>query len=168
VTDTSPSDPDGLDGRAYRRAMGAFATGVCVVTVDGPEGAVGMTVNSVTSVSLEPRLLLWCLDDSAERAGAFLDGRPFSLHVLGADEAAWADRFSRGDCRLSADEIRRAETGAPVLTGALARFDCVLHEQIPMGDHQILVGRVAHFEAHEGAGLTFFRGRYGRIQEGVE
>ena len=57
---------------------------------------------------------------------------------------------------------------APVIRGALARFDCVLHEQIPMGDHQILVGRVDHFEAREGAGLTFFRGRYGRIQEGVE
>lgn len=168
MTDLSPSDPDGADARAYRRAMGAFATGVCVVTVDGPEGPVGMTVNSVTSVSLEPRLLLWCLDDSAERAGAFLDGRPFSVHVLGADEADWADRFSRGDCRLSADEIGRSATGAPVLGGALARFDCVLHELVPMGDHQILVGRVTHFEAREGAGLTFFRGRYGRIQEGVE
>ena len=108
------------------------------------------------------------VDDSAERAGAFLDGRPFSVHVLGADEADWADRFSRGDCRLSADEVHRAETGAPILKGALARFDCLLHEQVPMGDHQILVGRVTHFGAREGAGLTFFRGRYGRIQEGVE
>ncbi|MFW2343625.1 flavin reductase family protein [Brevundimonas sp.] len=168
MTNLSPSDSDGLDARAYRRAMGAFATGVCVVTVDGPEGPVGMTVNSVTSVSLEPRLLLWCLDDSAERAGAFLERQPFSVHVLGADEADWADRFSRGDCRLAAEEVGRAETGAPVLAGALARFDCELHAQIAMGDHQILVGRVTHFEAHEGAGLTFFRGRYGRIQEGVE
>jgi 3-hydroxy-9,10-secoandrosta-1,3,5(10)-triene-9,17-dione monooxygenase reductase component len=168
VTDISSSDPAGADARAYRRAMGAFATGVCVVTVEGPSGPVGMTVNSVTSVSLEPRLLLWCLDDSAERAVAFLQGRPFAVHVLGADEAGWADRFSKGDCRLAADEIGRSETGAPVLGGVLARFDCVLHEQIPMGDHQILVGRVDHFEAREGAGLTFFRGRYGRIQEGVE
>lgn len=168
MTDNSLSDPDGLDARAYRRAMGAFATGVCVVTVGGPAGAVGMTVNSVTSVSLDPPLLLWCLDDSAERAGAFLQRLPFSVHVLGADDADWADRFSRGDCRLSADEIGRSETGAPVLKGALARFDCVLHEQIAMGDHQILVGRVIHFEAREGAGLTFFRGRYGRIQEGAE
>jgi len=168
VTDLSLSDSDGRDGRAYRRAMGAFATGVCVVTVEGPSGAVGMTVNSVTSVSLEPRLLLWCLDDSAERAGAFLQGAPFSVHVLEADEAGWADRFSRGDCRLSDAETARAGTGAPILKGGLARFDCVLHEQIPMGDHQILVGRVERFEAREGAGLTFFRGRYGRIQEGVE
>jgi len=168
VTDNSLSAPDGLDARAYRRAMGAFATGVCVVTVEGPSGPVGMTVNSVTSVSLDPPLLLWCLDDSAERAGAFLEGLPFSLHVLGAGEAGWADRFSRGDCRLTAAEAGQAETGAPILKGALARFDCVLHEQIAMGDHQILVGRVIHFEAREGAGLTFFRGRYGRIQEGVE
>lgn len=168
MTDHSSPETDGLEGRAYRRAMGAFATGVCVVTVEGPSGAVGMTVNSVTSVSLEPRLLLWCLDDSAERAGAFLQGRPFSVHVLGADEADRADRFSRGDCRLAADEIGRAGTGAPVLKDALARFDCVLHEQIAMGDHQILVGRVDHFEARAGAGLTFFRGRYGRIGEGME
>lgn len=168
MTDFSSPEPDGAAGRAYRRAMGAFATGVCVVTVEGPSGPVGMTVNSVTSVSLEPRLLLWCLDDSAERAGAFLQGKPFSVHVLGVGEAGWADRFSRGDCRLAAEETGQAETGAPVLKGGLARFDCVLHQQIPMGDHQILVGRVVYFESQEGAGLTFFRGRYGRIQEGVE
>lgn len=168
MTDNSLSDPDGAEARAYRRAMSAFATGVCVVTVDSDTGPVGMTVNSVTSVSLEPRLLLWCLDDRAERAAAFMEGRPFSVHVLGAGEADWADRFSRGDYRLSEDEVERARSGAPVLKGGLARFDCLLHEQIAMGDHQILVGRVAHFEAEEGAGLTFFRGQYGRIQEHVE
>ena len=168
MTANSLTDPDEPDARAYRRAMGAFATGVCGVTVDNPSGAVGLTVNSVTSVSLEPRLLLWCVDETSERASAFLQGKPFSVHVLSAGEADRADRFSRGDYRLSEDETERARTGAPVLKGGLARLDCVLHEQIAMGDHQILIGRVTHVEAHHGAGLTFFRGRYGRIQEGVE
>jgi len=118
VTANSLTDPDEPDARAYRRAMGAFATGVCVVTVDSPSGAVGMTVNSVTSVSLEPRLLLWCVDETSERASAFLQGKPFSVHVLSAGEADRADRFSRGDYRLS--ETRRS---APARARRCSRAD---------------------------------------------
>ncbi len=150
------------DGMAYRRALGAFATGVCVVTADGEAGPLGITVNSFASVSLEPRLVLWCLDEGSERWGAFAAAERFAIHVLPAEGRAMAARFARGVCVLRPEEFTRAAEGPPALPGALARFDCAVHQRIPMGDHLILVGRVLAFEAADGGdALTFYRGRYG-------
>lgn len=157
--DLEPPAPDGV---AYRRALGAFATGVCVVTADGAAGPVGITVNSFASVSLEPRLVLWSLDERSVRWPAFSAAERFAVHVLSARDRDRAARFSRGAGRLDPSEFTRPDDGPPALPDVLARFDCAVHQRIPMGDHLILVGRVLAFEASAGGdALTFYRGRYG-------
>lgn len=153
------------DTVAYRRALGAFATGVCVVTADGVAGPLGITVNSFTSVSLEPRLVLWCLDERSERWPAFLAADRFSIHVMRPDDKARAARFARGVWSLEPEDYERHGKAAPRLAGVLARLDCVTHDRIAMGDHMIMVGRVEGFEASDGDALTYFRGRYGIARE---
>lgn len=156
-----PPDDIAFETITYRRALGAFATGVCVVTADTANGPLGITINSFTSVSLEPRLVLWCLDESSERWAAFAPVERYAIHVLPADDEALARRFAQGVCTLSADEFTRDGDGAPRLPEALARFHCVAHARHSMGDHMVIVGRVDSFDAVAGDALTYFRGRYG-------
>ena len=153
------------DATAYRNALGAFATGVCVVTAHTPDGPLGITVNSFTSVSLDPRLILWCLDETSERWPAFAGVDRFAVHVLPADARALSDRFAWGVCALAEGEFDTQGEGPPRLCEALARFDCRTHDRIQMGDHLIVVGAVEAFESREGAALTYFRGRYGHVGE---
>lgn len=148
--------------RDYRRALGSFATGVTVVTAEDGEGALGLTVNSFTSVSLEPRLVLWCLDDVCDRRHVFHEARRFAVNVLAAGDHDHSRRFSRGAGRLELGEWEAGETGAPLLKDALARFECETRERIQMGDHQIIIGEVMAYDARDGDGLVFFRGQYGR------
>ena len=154
------------DPLAYRRALGCFATGVAIVTVDGPEGVTAMTVNSFSSVSLEPRLVLWSLDDRSERRAAFFFAASFGVSVLSFGQQAQSQVCAEpgGGWWRGAVE-RLGGEGAPVLPGALARFDCRTVERIRAGDHTILLGEVAAYDSCEGDGLTFFRGRYGRAAQ---
>lgn len=165
VTIEPLTDSLALETLAYRRALGAFATGVCVVTADAASGPLGITVNSFTSVSLNPRLVLWCLDEQSERWAAFVPVDRYSIHVLPADDEALARRFAKGVSLLAPAEYHRQGDGAPRLPEAIARFDCVTHDRISMGDHMIIVGLVEGFEAASGDALTYFRGRYGVASE---
>ena len=88
------STSDALDPQAYRRALGGFATGVCVVTAHTSEGPLGITVNSFTSVSLNPPLILWCLDQKSWRHDAFAAADRFAVHMLPVDDKALSDRFA--------------------------------------------------------------------------
>ena len=153
----------------YRRALGAFPTGVTVVTAEDGTGPLGLTVNSFTSVSLDPPLVLWCLDDDCDRRHVFHTAPRFAVNVLAAGDQERSHRFARGAGRLEADEIEHGATGAPLLKGALARFECEVRERIQMGDHQIIVGEVLHWDDQGGEALVFSRGRYGatRPQEGA-
>lgn len=159
--------PDDLarDTLAYRRALGAFATGVCVITADSPDGPLGITANSFTSVSLEPRLVLWCLDERSERWPVFAAADRFAIHVLPADDREVAVRFAKGVSVLKDGEYVRRGGGPPCLPEALVRLECVTHERIQMGDHMIIVGRVETFDDQPGEALTYFRGRYGQASE---
>jgi len=162
-----PDHPD-HETLAYRRALGAFATGVCVVTADAEGGPVGITINSFASVSLSPRLVVWSLDERSERWPAFAGAERFAIHVLPADDSELATRFARGVCTLEPGEYERRDDGPPGLPEALARFECVAHARIQMGDHLMIVGRVEAFHAGSGDALTYFRGRYGVAQEPEE
>ncbi len=152
--------------REYRRALGSFATGVTVVTAEDAEGALGLTVNSFTSVSLEPRLVLWCLDDVCDRRHVFHSASRFAVNVLRAGDEDHSRRFSKGAWRLEPGEVEHGPGGAPRLKGALARFDCEVRERIQLGDHQVIVGEVLAFDARDGEGLVYFRGQYGRFDGG--
>lgn len=159
------TDADVPEPVAYRRALGGFATGVCVVTADTADGPLGITINSFTSVSLEPRLVLWCLDEGSQRARAFAGAERFSIHVLGAEDRRMAARFARGDCVLAEEEYDRVGEGAPRLKHAITRLDCRTWQRLPMGDHVTIVGEVESFQVDGGDALVFFRGHYGRMGE---
>lgn len=153
------------DARSYRDALGAFATGVAVAACAGPGGGAGVTINSFTSVSLEPPLVLWCLGSASDRLDAFARAAGFGVSVLAADQEALAERFTV-DGRLATGDpaFDAAEHDALLARGALARLACRIVNRWTAGDHVIFLGRVTAFD-HAGGGpaLTYFRGGYGRI-----
>ncbi|MFN3668085.1 MAG: flavin reductase family protein [Brevundimonas sp.] len=162
----SQSDPAAFDLTAYRRALGGFATGVCVVTAHTEEGPYGITVNSFTSVSLRPPLILWCLDRASLRHDSFAAAERFAVHMLPVEDRDMSDRFAWGVCRLSAEEFDSSSPEPPRLKNALTRLECIATDRIVMGDHLTIVGSVTGFETRPGAALTYFRGRYGVAEEG--
>lgn len=159
------TDPVPFDVAGYRRALGGFATGVCVVTAQTPGGAFGITVNSFTSVSLKPPLVLWCLDDRSDRYRAFAEAGRFAIHVLPVEDRAMSDRFAWGACRLTDEEFDSDCPEPPRLRNALVRLDCRAHTRTTMGDHLVIVGEVIGFEHRTGAALTYYRGKYGVAEE---
>ena len=153
-----------FDTRKLRSALGSFATGVCVVTTVGPEGRrEGLTVNSFSSVSLMPPMVLWCLSRRAASASAFLDAAFFAVNVLAEDQHDLSLRFARA----AADKYHGIESlvsegigGVPLLEGVAARFECRNQFQNYGGDHIILIGLVERFESWDRAPLLFHCGRY--------
>jgi len=135
------------------------------VTAHTPDGPFGITINSFTSVSLTPPLVLWCLDRGSDRHDAFAGADRFAVHMLPVEDREMSDRFAWGVCRLSSDEFDSSSQEPPRLMNALTRLDCVATDRIIMGDHLTIVGRVMAFETRPGAGLTYFRGRYGVAEE---
>ena len=162
---TAPTSPDAFDIAGYRQALGGFATGVCVVTAHTDEGPYGITVNSFTSVSLQPPLILWCLDRTSWRHDAFAGAERFAVHMLPVEDREMSDRFAWGVCRLSSDEFDSSSPEPPRLKNALTRLDCRAHDRIVMGDHLTIVGKVTGFETRPGDALTYYRGRYGVAAE---
>ena len=151
-----------IDKRAFRNALGAFTTGVTVVTTrDGAGRDVGLTVNSFNSVSLEPPLVLWSLARSSASLPAFLEAEHFAVHILAADQEPMSSRFAqRGADKFAGIELARGEGGVPLLPGCSARFSCRTAFRHEGGDHEIFVGQVLGFEAFERAPLVFHKGDY--------
>jgi flavin reductase (DIM6/NTAB) family NADH-FMN oxidoreductase RutF len=155
--------PDAANPRAFRDALGRFATGVTVVTIAGPKGPLGLTANSFASLSLDPPLVLWSLARSSRRFPAFAAARHYAIHVLAQDQGAFAARFSRGGPDDAEPDWQRNPEGVPVLPGVLARFDCTQHATHDGGDHLIIVGQVLRLAHEEGEPLVFAKGRFGRF-----
>ena len=147
----------------YRATLGAFATGVAIIMVPDGDHAVGLTVNSFTSVSLDPPLVLWCLGEKSDRGVFFRPSPHFVVNILGADQQGLADRCAkRGAYRFEREELDLSRPGRPALKGCVARLWCDTHDQVSLGDHVAMVGRVRAFDTQAGDGLTYFRGRYGQ------
>lgn len=157
-----------LDPSELRRVMGHFATGVAVVTAMDMEAGrpYGLTANAVASVSLEPPLVLACVEKGSDTHPRIRAAQGFAISVLAADQEALARRFAGGDAaeKFRGVAYRRETTGAPVLEGALAWLDCRLWAEYPGGDHTIFVGEVMAGDARAGEPLIFFRSGYGRFQ----
>ena len=147
--------------RAFRDALGCFATGVTVVTTATEEGPLAITANSFTSVSLDPPLVLWCAARRSLRHDAFARAGRYSIHVIGEDQRALAARFARSGHDFTALDWAPDAHGTPILAGCLARFDCLAEARHPGGDHSILVGRVIHAMHRPGKGLIYKRGQFG-------
>lgn len=152
-----------IDPTAFRAVLGRYATGVAVVTTRDQAGVpVGLTVNSFTSVSLDPPLVLFCLDRAAGSEPAFAASDCFAVNILGDDQCPVSMRFADPVAQRFVDDLTiRWETGAPVLTDALAALDCRMHARYDGGDHVILVGRVVRAEVLADASpLVYWRGGY--------
>jgi flavin reductase (DIM6/NTAB) family NADH-FMN oxidoreductase RutF len=146
----------------FRSVMGHFATGVTVVTVATPDGPVGMTANAVSSLSLEPILLLVCFDNDARTLPVVREVGRFGVNVLRADQEDLARLFAskRPESEKFAGVPHTVHDGIPVIEGALAWVGCRLERMIPGGDHTIGIGAVEAAEAGHGEPLLWFRGDY--------
>src|SRR5215213_7611295 len=133
-----------IDARAFRNALGAFTTGVTIVTTRDSCGRdVGLTVNSFNSVSLEPPLVLWSLARSSASLAAFVEADYFAVHILGARQEALSNLFAqRGADKFAGIAMRRGHGGVPLLDGCAARFECRTAYRHEGGDHEIFVGEV--------------------------
>lgn len=126
----------------------------------------GLTINSFTSLSLNPPLVLFCLDRTAQTLATFEGSKSFVINILEQSQRELSQRFaSRQPDRFDGIPWRRGLSGAPVLPGSLAILECHLREVLDGGDHRIFVGEVVAVEADEGAPLLYFSGRYRQLDE---
>nr|WP_232828846.1 flavin reductase family protein [Simplicispira lacusdiani] len=137
-----------------------FATGVTVVTARGAEGRlVGLTANSFNSVSMDPPLVLWSLALASASLPVFAAGGHYAINVLAADQMALAERFAaRGVDRWAGVEHRPGISGAPLLAGAAATFECINRSRYEEGDHVIFVGEVERCQHRAGASPLLYHG----------
>ncbi len=152
---------DNSDGiRALRGALGQFTTGVAIVTAfDREQQPVGMTINSLSSVSLTPALVSWCIDERAASYATFARARRFALTVLAADQAELALRFAtRGADKFRGIDVNDGQ--APVIANACAWFRCDSYRSITLGDHRMLVGRITEFGKNDLQPLVFRDGQF--------
>ena len=149
------------NARLFRDALGRFATGVTVVTIMGPDGPMGFTANSFSSLSLDPALVLWSPAKSSQRYPHFAAAEHYAIHVLGQAQSGWPNRFARGGAGFEGLDWQLNGEGVPVVAGALARFDCARHATHEGGDHLIIVGQVLRLALEEGEPLVFANGRFG-------
>lgn len=152
----------GIEPRQLRDALGAFATGVTIVTTRTAQGMdVGVTANSFNSVSLDPPLVLWSLAKSSGSLEAFVRADHFAVHVLASDQEVLSNTFARsGIDKFAGLSIERGNGDLPLLQGCSARFQCSVAYQYEGGDHVILVGRVLDFEHSGRKPLAYLAGRY--------
>jgi flavin reductase (DIM6/NTAB) family NADH-FMN oxidoreductase RutF len=148
-----------------RKIAGNWLTGVAVVTtVDGQGKPHGMTMNAVTSLSLEPPQFLICIDRKARTLDAIRESACFCINYLAENQQDLAAQFARrGGDRFSQLEYQAGKTGAPILAGTIAHVECRLRAVHPGGDHGIVVGNAVHGAATGGDPLVYFRGQYRKL-----
>ncbi|MFK8017181.1 MAG: flavin reductase family protein [Gammaproteobacteria bacterium] len=153
---------DVTDQRALRNTLGAFATGVTVVTTtDEAQAPWGFTANSFTSVSLDPPLILFCLAKNAGSLATFQNASHYAINILADDQRDTSTLFASGD-RNKFDLVSwdSAKSGSPVLEGVAAWLDCAAHQTVDGGDHLIFIGRITDFWSRNVAPLGYCRGAY--------
>jgi len=144
----------------FRTALGMFATGVTIVTARAPNGElVGLTANSFNSVSLNPPLVLWSLSQAARSMAAFRTGSHYAINILAATQQDLALRFaSRHEDRFADVTFVEGQSGAPLLSGTVASFECFNRSRYVEGDHVIFVGEVEHCHHQSGASPLLYHG----------
>lgn len=153
------------DPRAFRNALGLYATGVTVVTVPSQDGPIGITANSFASVSLDPPLVLWSPAKSSKRFGYFSGAEHFAIHVLDANQEDICNGFVKDKSAFEGLDWVEGDHGVPNIRGCLARFECTLDAEHDAGDHTIIVGRVTAASVQNGMPLMFQGGRFVSLKE---
>jgi flavin reductase (DIM6/NTAB) family NADH-FMN oxidoreductase RutF len=144
----------------FRRACGRFATGVAVVTARDENVVVGMTINSFSSVSLDPPLVLWSLRKSARSRRIFENASTFAISILSSEQEFLARCFAAGDAEVFAGtNTLPSPGGLPLIVGAIAHLECATYEVRNGGDHRIVMGSVSSLAVHQGSPLLFYDGR---------
>jgi flavin reductase (DIM6/NTAB) family NADH-FMN oxidoreductase RutF len=156
-----------FDAAHFRKALSQFATGVTVITTRLDDGTLlGLTASSFNSVSLSPPLVLWSLSEQASSMPVFSGNSHYVINILGAEQAALAEQFSRKSVdRFDGVEYTLSRTGQPVLKGVSAWFECHNRSRYPEGDHVIFVGEVEHCEVTPQAALVFHDGGFVKTRE---
>lgn len=155
-----------IDPATQRKIFGRFATGITVVTARAGETLHGMTANAVTSLSLEPPLVLVAVDRRAAMHGILHTAGAYALNILAEDQQELSARFAKsGPKDLSDLELRTAVTGAPLLAGTLGWVDCKLAQVVPGGDHDLFIGEILAGEHADGRPLLYYAGQYRRLAD---
>lgn len=158
-----PGSTDPSDAMMYRAVMGGFATGVSVITTATEGQRHGMTANSLTSVSLDPPLLLVCLTRGTRTAEAVAARGAFVVNILHERQDGLSDRFARPGEDHFEGVATVEHDGLPILKGTLGYVICHTEAAHPAGDHEIVVGAVETVSLERGSPLVFYRGRYDTI-----
>ncbi|MGI8842713.1 MAG: flavin reductase family protein [Gemmatimonadaceae bacterium] len=155
-----------VDQATFRSVLGRFASGVTVVTVRNGDTDHGMTASAFCSLSLDPPLVLVCIDRTTRMHELLQHAEHFAVSLLAADQEMISRRFAEppDDTRFDGLGFARAATGAPLLTDALAHLECVLEERYAGGDHSIIVGRVVGAAAGDSRPLLYYRGGYAELE----
>ena len=157
--------PSSVSSELFRRACGRFPSGVTIATVlDGEGQPHGLTVSSFTSVSLEPPLISICLGHAVSLIDTFRAANFFGINVLAEEQRHLSERFARkGHDRFQGIAWTAGENGAPLIDGALAAIECQVEQRIPVGDHDIFIGRMVSARVHDGVPLIHFCGAYRKL-----
>lgn len=161
-----------MDTKLFRRTLGQLAGGVTVITVKAGEALHGMTASAVCSVSLNPPLVLCCVDHKTKLHALFDAGAAtgFAMNILARDQEAWSNHFASirrlPEDPLAAPGLRFGPSGSPLLPGCLAWIDCRLHSRLAAGDHTIYVGEVLdlNVENENAEPLVYLRSQYGTVR----
>lgn len=160
------SAPDPL---ALRRALGQFPTGVCVVTARVEDELLGMTMSSFNALSLDPPLVLFSIDRRARGLPLWEQANNYVIHALAETQRELSNRFARPGAKWEGVNHRPGPGGAPMLSGAAARFECAAHAAYDGGDHVLFIARILRFTAHpERHPLVFAQGRYAGLDRSHE
>jgi flavin reductase (DIM6/NTAB) family NADH-FMN oxidoreductase RutF len=158
----------------FRKAMGCFATGVTIITLDLEGEVHGMTANAFASVSIDPLLVLVCVDYNTRTHAHLHAKKRFGINVLGEDQRAISEYYARparthehAEAEAGA-RFERTKRGTPRLQGGLAYLECRLHSSEVAGDHTIFIAEVEDVVVREGDPLLFFRGKYRKVGQSVD
>jgi flavin reductase len=163
-----------LDSADFRKALGCFATGVTIITVDLEGEVHGMTANAFASVSLDPLLVLVCVDHKTRTHAHLHNRKRFGINVLSETQQAISEFYARPERdheqgeKESVARFDRTKHGTPVLHGALAYLECRLRSAQPAGDHTIFIAEVEDATVREGSPLLFFRGKYRKLGDEIQ
>lgn len=154
-----------IDEARFRQTMGYFASGVTVVTTHHNEQPYGITVSSFTSLSLQPPLILVCIDTSLRTHDAILSAGCFAVNFLEKQQEHISRQFaSRDDDKFATISWHKGQLGLPLLEHVHATVECRLYNTLPGGDHSIFVGEVAFTEVYEGSPLLYYRRGYHELK----
>ncbi len=144
----------------FRQALGNFPTGVTIITCMSQNGPLGITVNSFTSVSLEPPLIMWCLNKQSKRFSSFMDAENFAVHIMPIGSKNLCVSFAKSSQAFEHADWSLSRQQVPILKDSLVCFECRQFADYDGGDHSILLGLVDLVSTKRGIPLTFAQGRF--------